>query len=127
MAKKKAPPIDGMSPALRAKIRSAIRQVWSRSHARKLVITRCTTIDGFLVCEECCKLSPKLQVDHIIAVGDIFDGGIERMFVPSKDLQGLCKACHSIKTKIDNAKTREGKNGKTQNGRAPRKNNKRSV
>ena len=127
MAKKKAPPIDGMSPALRAKIRSAIRQVWSRSHARKLVIARCTNENGFLSCEECLEIVPRIQVDHTIAVGDIFDGGIDRMFVPSKDLQGLCKTCHSIKTKIDNAKTREGKNGKTQNGRAPRKNNKRSV
>lgn len=113
MAKKKAPPIDGMSPALRAKIRSAIRQVWSRSHARKLVIARCTDKKGFLVCEECYEIVPKIQVDHTEAVADIFDGGIERMFCTSEKLRGLCKTCHGIKTKIDNAKMRRKKNGKT--------------
>lgn len=112
MAKKKPLPIDGMSPLLRAKIRSAIRQVWSRSYARRLVVARSMTDDGYPKCEKCGHRVPKISVDHIIPVGDILDGGIERMFVPSKDLQALCKPCHSTKTKTDNAKTKGKKNGK---------------
>ena len=102
--KKKKEQVDAYTPATKAKVRSAIRQVWSFSHSRRLVVKRCTDADGFQVCEECGKRVPKIQVDHIIPVGDIEKGGIKRMFCPSKGLRGLCPACHRIKTKQDKEK-----------------------
>lgn len=103
MKKKVKEQIDGYSPTLKAKVRSAIRQVWSFSHARRLVVKRCTDAEGFPFCEECGKRVSKIQVDHIIPVGDIEKGGIKRMFCPSTGLRGLCKDCHKIKTKADKA------------------------
>lgn len=49
-------------------------------------------------------------VDHINRVGDVDAGFIERMFVPSNKLQGLCHKCHGLKTKQERklAKTQEG-------------------
>lgn len=99
--KKKAEKVDGLSPTDRAKVRSAIRQVWQRSHPRKLAVARVTDKEGFQYCEECGKKCAKVQIDHIIPVGDILVGGIKRMFCPSKGLRGLCKECHKIKTKKD--------------------------
>lgn len=97
--KVKAEKIDGLSPEDIAKIRVVIRQVWSWSYPRKLCIKRCTRADGFAYCEKCGEKCPKLKVDHIIAVGDVDDGFLERLFTPSRNLQGLCDGCHKIKTK----------------------------
>jgi len=44
---------------------------------------------------------PKIYVDHIQAVGDVDEGFLKRMFVPSTELQGLCKQCHDKKTKAE--------------------------
>src|SRR4051812_25529194 len=100
MAKrKKIEKTDGLGPHEKKKIRSAVRQVWHRSHARKLVVLRCTKKDGYNYCEVCKKRCPKLKIDHIKKVGDVDEGFIIRMFVPSKFLQGLCDKCHNLKTK----------------------------
>lgn len=104
MKKKVKEKVDGMSATDRAKVRSAIRQVWHRSHPRKLCVARCTDERGFQHCEECLEIVPKVQVDHMIPVGDIENGGIKRMFCPSKGLRGLCASCHKIKTKSDKEK-----------------------
>ena len=99
MAKKKNQPIDGLGPKEIAKIRSAVRQVWHRCKARQLVVKRCKNEAGYYVCEQCKEQTPEIKIDHIQNVGDVDEGFILRMFVPSDKLQGLCKACHNEKTK----------------------------
>lgn len=103
MGKKKIKVVktDGLGPYEIKKIRAAIRLVWHRSHARKLVVIRCTGKDGFARCEKCSKRTPSLKVDHIEKVGDVDEGFITRLFVSSKRLQGLCKKCHDVKTKLE--------------------------
>jgi len=99
--KKKHPANDGgLSPREIAKLRSGIRMVWQRtSHARKLVQKRCLTPEGFSKCEGCGTVVAKVAIDHIVPCGAFNSGYIKRMFVSSKDLQGLCKTCHDAKTK----------------------------
>ncbi len=101
MAKKKTKlsGFDGLGPLEAKKIRTAIRLVWHRSHARKLVVKRCTRKNGFAYCEKCSKKTPALKIDHIRKVGDVDGGFLSRLFCPSKLLQGLCKLCHDAKTK----------------------------
>lgn len=103
MAKKKIAKTDGLGPYEIKRIRSAVRDVWQYSHARQLVIKRCTGKDGFARCEDCKKKTPKLKIDHIDNVGDVDAGFILRMFCPSNKLQGLCHECHKDKTKIERA------------------------
>lgn len=100
MAKMKLKPIDGLGPYEIKRIRSALRLVWQRSQARRFVVKRCTRKNGYTYCEKCLKRTPQFKVDHIEACGDVLDGGyIARLFTPSQNLQGLCKACHDAKTK----------------------------
>lgn len=109
MAKKKLKPTDGLGPLEVKKIRTAIRLVWQRSHPRKIVVKRCTDRNGWLFCEKCHKKTPALKVDHIVACGEVDGGFIERMFVPSQKLQGLCHPCHKIKTKNERSALRKKK------------------
>lgn len=98
---KKLTRTDGLGPYEIKRIRSAVRQVWQRSLARKLCVIRCTGSDGYAYCEECGNRTPKLKVDHVVNVGALDDGYIPRMFVPSSGLRGCCDACHKIKTKAE--------------------------
>lgn len=107
--KEKAKPVDGLGIYEKTKLRNAIRQIWQRSKARQLVIKRCTGKDGFLRCEECKAKTPKIQVDHIKPAGELDGGFIERLFVPSDKMRGLCKTCHAPKTKAENAERRARK------------------
>ncbi len=102
--RKKIEKTDGLGPLEIKKIRNAVRQVWHRCHARKLVVDRCTRASGYAYCEKCSKRCPKLKIDHIENVGDVNQGFIQRMFVPSKELQGLCDKCHKVKTKDERAR-----------------------
>jgi len=103
----KLKPTDGLGPKEISKIRSALRQVWHRSHARKLCVQRCTK-NGWTYCEQCKKKTPKLKIDHIEACGDVADGNyLKRLFTPSKNLQGLCDECHKAKTKMERAKLKK--------------------
>lgn len=97
--------VDGLGPKDVERIRKAVRQVWSWSHARKLCVQRCTDAEGFAHCEnhKCKKKVPKIYPDHITAVGAVDAGFLERMFTPSKNLQGLCKKCHDRKTRQERA------------------------
>lgn len=107
MAKrKKVVKTDGLGPCEIRKIRSAIRLVWQRSYARRLVVERCTSFDGFQYCEKCDIQTPGVKVDHLVNCGDVDGGFIARMFVPSTKLQGLCKKCHNEKTKWERARDR---------------------
>lgn len=99
--KEKPKKVDGFGPDEVRKIRAAIRKVWSWSHAKKLVISRCTDKEGYPRCEKCRKRCPKIFVDHIVKVGDVDEGFLKRLFVPSNQMQGLCKPCHSLKTKLE--------------------------
>lgn len=110
MAKKPKPEkFDGLSMDDARRITSAVRQAWQWSHMWRLVKKRCTKEDGFSYCEnEKCesfgKPVPKVFVDHIEPAGSaISPGYIERMFVPSSRLQGLCKRCHDKKTREEKA------------------------
>ncbi len=93
--------MDGLGPYEIKKIRAAIRLVWQRSLARKLVVTRCMGFDGFPRCEMCGAKTAQLKVDHIEPVGDLDGGFIARLFTPSRNLQGLCKEHHDEKTKAE--------------------------
>lgn len=90
--------IDGLGPDDIKKIRSALRRVWGFSYPRRLVKERCIGPDGFPRCEKCKQKVPTIHVDHIKNVGDVDEGFIKRLFVPSKKLQALCKQCHNKKT-----------------------------
>lgn len=109
--KEKPQKIDGLSPKDIQKIRTAIRQVWHWSYPRKLCVERCTNPNGFVYCELCKKKVPKIFVDHKKNVGDVDSGFIERLFCPSKGLQGLCKKCHDAKTKDERKINSEIKKG----------------
>jgi hypothetical protein len=94
--------VDGFGVAEKKAVRSAIRLVWQRSHARKLALQRATDADGFFRCEPCGTRVPKVHVDHIEAVGEVeAPGYIERMFVSSDGLQVLCYPCSREKTKAE--------------------------
>lgn len=110
MAKKKIVKTDGLGPHEIKRIRTAIRKVWHQSYARKLCVDRCVGRGGFSYCEKCKKRSPKVFIDHIENVGDVDSGFIERLFCPSKGLQGLCKQCHDKKTKEERTTMRQLKN-----------------
>jgi hypothetical protein len=98
-------PFDGFGPKDEKNIRRVIRQAWSWSTPHRLVLKRCTREDGFQYCENpnCAKKDqpvPKVYVDHIEQAGPVrVPGFLERMFVPSRKLQGWCKTCHDAKTK----------------------------
>lgn len=67
-------------------------------------------------CAQCLGLFPAslVVVDHINSVVDVtgfssWDDVIARMFCSADGLQVLCKPCHAIKTKEENAQRREHK------------------
>lgn len=68
-------------------------------------------------CASCLKLFPAkyVVVDHIEPVIPVtgftsWDDVILRMFCPAEGLQVLCKTCHSVKTKEENAQRKLYKN-----------------
>lgn len=101
--KQKPDKIDGFGSYEKQKVSNAIRQVWLRtSHARRLCVKRCTDQEGFAFCELCKVRTPKLKVDHIVAIGSVDKAGfLNKLFCPSNWLQGLCSPCHKIKTRED--------------------------
>lgn len=105
---KKLQKIDGLGAYEKRKIRNALRDVWRYTLAHKLVKKRCTGGDGFMYCQQCNKRTPKLFVDHIKPIGEVDRGFIERLFVPSFEMQGLCDECHQPKTNKEN-KTRRAR------------------
>lgn len=106
MKSKKLTKSDGLGPYEIKKVRSALRVVWQRSHARLLVVLRCTDAHGFARCEQCGHRTPKLKVDHIEPCGELNGGYLKRLFCPSSQLQGLCHNCHCLKTKVERQSTR---------------------
>lgn len=67
-------------------------------------------------CAECMQLFPAklVVVDHISPVVPLtgfisWDDVIDRMFCSADGLQVLCKTCHGVKSKAENAERRENK------------------
>jgi len=106
LTKKRPEKTDGLGPLEIKKIRTALRLVWHRSHARRLAVARCTKPCGFMFCEKCRRRTPKAYIDHLVACGDMDGGYIARLFCRSQDLQGLCLECHRIKTKQERAEAK---------------------
>jgi 5-methylcytosine-specific restriction endonuclease McrA len=106
----KPPKIDGLGPDDLKRIHKALGNVRRWSEPVRLVRKRSMGADGFPRCEnkKCPhkgKPVPSIQVDHIKPIGEIGAlGYIQRMFIPSAQLQALCKQCHSVKTAIDKKK-----------------------
>lgn len=106
--KEKPPKVDGLSSDDLKKLHRAVRQIWSWSYPWRLAKKRAMGPDGFprcenKKCEQKGKPVAKVFVDHISPVGEI--GGpryIQRMFIPSNQLQCLCKKCHDVKTENEN-------------------------
>lgn len=98
--------IDGLGPKEKAKIRTALRRVWAWSYARKKALARVVGEDGFSKCEQCKKVAPKVHVDHVVPVGEVDEGFIARLFVPSAGLQILCVRCHRFKTNYQRRKSK---------------------
>lgn len=107
MAKKKLKPTDGLGPLEVKKLRAALRLVWHRSHPRKLVVNRCIGADGFFRCEKCKRKTPQIKIDHKTVLGSLDRDYIQRLFCSSKELQGLCKKCHDVKTKKERTDDKE--------------------
>lgn len=106
--KEKPVKVDGLSSADAKRIKNAVRQVWHWSHMWRLVKKRCEVQhEGHTfsrcenpLCPDAGALLPKIYVDHIEPAGSpLSPGYIERMFVSSDKLQGLCKKCHAKKTR----------------------------
>jgi 5-methylcytosine-specific restriction endonuclease McrA len=79
-------------------LRKANRKIWQWSAPRKACIKRATGADGFYRCEQCKEVVPKIFVDHIVAVGNMDEGFLRRLFCPPSGLRALCKRCHQSKT-----------------------------
>lgn len=112
MAKKaKIEKVDGLGPDDLKRIHKMVRQAWQWSHPWRLAKKRALHPDGFYRCEnEKCpdkgKPVPNVAVDHINNVGEVGGPGyIQRLFVPSRMLQCLCKACHRQKTNSERKAT----------------------
>jgi hypothetical protein len=101
MTKSRLAKTDGLGPREKNKIRTALRLVWHRSYARALVVKRSVRPDGFCFCEKCKKKCPRVQIDHVIPVGEVDEGFIKRLFCPSTALRALCKECHKERTRVD--------------------------
>ncbi len=111
MAKRKKkeilPKVDGLGPKEIKQIRTALRQVWSWSYSRRLVVARCLLPNGFSKCEKCKEVVAKIFVDHKKQVGDVDEGFIKRLFVASRYMWGLCKKCHDPKTRAERKAKRD--------------------
>jgi 5-methylcytosine-specific restriction endonuclease McrA len=95
---------------------AVLRRASYRSPARSFCLRSARTARNTYTCAKCKKSFPRkeVQVDHIESVVPTtgwagFDDFIARLFVPATGLQCLCKPCHSVKTKAENALRRANK------------------
>lgn len=85
------------------KVISAARRIFLHSPIRREAMERNKTSDGFHRCEQCRKLTEKVNIDHIdhvipLSGFDSWDGVLNRLFCDPLKLQKLCPECHSKKT-----------------------------
>jgi 5-methylcytosine-specific restriction endonuclease McrA len=111
-------------------IRSALRVAWMRWPGKKPVFAAACreefprNLDGslrkkpfkFYKCAVCRSWKFKMkevQVDHIVPVGSFklkhINTYVNRLFCDLSNLQVICKKCHKVKTKAENATRRNAK------------------
>lgn len=115
-----------ISPKERGLIKGALRRVFSRSDLRRrvieLTIVKVTDstrprVKRWSQCPMCETLTPTylMQVDHVAPIVPLettleemsWDTVVDRMWCEEKGLQGICKICHSRKTKAENKQRRQ--------------------
>ena len=81
-------------------IETALRRVWLYyDEERKAVLMRCRLATDVYSCEECKGECKRLAIHHIHPVATIAQGAsiqevCKTLFVPRRELRGLCKECH---------------------------------
>ena len=98
-------------------IKSALRRIWRWSPERREALSKSRISKGQYACASCLKSYDKkdVAIDHVDPVVDPrkgFEGWdvyICRLYCPARNLQALCRACHSIKSKEENALRRKCK------------------
>ena len=101
---------------LKKYIVNQLRKISRTWHEKDRALLQALRSYGNYECAQCAKWFEKgqVQVDHIlpavpVAGWDSFDGFISRLFCTYKELQVLCKPCHSAKSKSENAERRKYK------------------
>ena len=106
--KKKKPPSQ---KSINAKIKSALRKVWSwYGINKKESLERSKYNAKFYKCELCECITDKPESDHITPVASSKDWNEYIDFLFEGKIQILCNRCHKQKTVIDNNNMREQKN-----------------
>ena len=99
-----------LNPRTRTYIVANLRKIWKWSSERTEVRKRARISRGSYKCEQCGRITDKLDVDHIVPVGvspgskndaegRTWDDYIAALFCDVSNLQGLCLNCHKAKTK----------------------------
>lgn len=119
-------------PKERNLVKAAIRRVFSRSELRRRAIEKALVKDyadpqrprvtKWGRCAECGNMEPlyKMQVDHKAPVQPLgvtleemtWDELVDRVWCDERNLQTICVACHSKKSKAENAERRRIKKAK---------------
>lgn len=114
------------NPKERNLLKGAIRRTFSRSELRRKALDAAAIKDyhdpsrkrvtRWGCCAECSKLEPLylMEVDHMVPVIPIgstledmsWDQVIDNVWCDESKLQTLCKPCHKLKTKEENAERR---------------------
>lgn len=100
---------------LRTKITQALRRTWFYSPDRNAVTKRCRVKGKGFKCEGCHLIVDKIAIDHIEPVVNTKDGFIDwntyidQLFVDETKQQGLCKDCHSAKSRVEQELRKIGK------------------
>src|SRR5271165_6595284 len=94
-------PPQNMTPKEVATLKGHARQIFFRSQLRKQVMDNAKTEENTYTCALCQQQfkQNEVQVDHIIPLGQFTNWSLwlNRLFCPIKNLQVLCKSCHSEK------------------------------
>jgi len=103
-------------PSHKSRVRSSLRKLWLYSPERREALAKARIERGVYCCSSChAHIGRKeLAVDHIEPVTpltgfDSWDGLIERLFCSPEGLTVLCKPCHKVKTKAENASRKKHK------------------
>ena len=115
------------NPKERNLLKGAIRRVFSRSELRRKALSE-STVGGYKdvtrprvtkwsVCPRCGQMTPtyQMQVDHIEPVIKVnetlddltWDQLVDRIWCKISNLVAICKPCHKVKTKQENAERRK--------------------
>lgn len=109
-------------------IKSSIRRVFSRSDLRRQAIalteidysdSRRPRVTKWCMCPSCKTPTPRylMECDHVLPICKItetldnigLDELADRVWCPLDNLQGKCKPCHKVKSKLENSERRAHK------------------